>query len=132
MRTDYQHGEIISTLCRCANPNTHGDAYTMLNSPRGRDIHGQPIDWQEAKKRMLDHHAKNQISHAEEIAAVPFVYDAQTVQVVMQGEEELKKGIRGGQVISVNTEQNRVDWHNGEGHAKKWVTIEGAQTRFGG
>jgi hypothetical protein len=132
MRTNYSRGEIVSTLCRCATPATHGDTYTMLNSPRGRDIHNQPVDWQEAKRKMPDHHGKDQISHAEEFAAVPCVYDAQTAHVVMQGEEELKNGIREGQVISVNTGQNRVYWHNGDGHAKKWVTVEGAKTRFGG
>jgi hypothetical protein len=109
MRADYERVEIISTLCRCHTPNSHGDAYTMLNSPRGRDIHGLPIDWQKAKKRMLDHCGKDQISHAEEIAAVPFTYDNQTTQTVLQGEEELKKGIREGHVISVNTVQNHVD-----------------------
>jgi hypothetical protein len=69
MRTDYLRIEIISTLCRCQDPDSHGDAYTMLNSPRGRDINGRSIDWQEAKKRMLDHYSRDQISHAEEIAA---------------------------------------------------------------
>lgn len=131
-RTDYERGEIICTLCRCNDPDSHGDAYTMLNSPRGLDINGQPIDWQEAKRRMLNHYGRDQISHGEEIAAAPHVFDAQTAQRVSQTEEDLKQGIRNGFAVSVNTVQNNVDWHNSDRHAKPWLTQEGAKTQFGG
>ncbi|KAF1917658.1 hypothetical protein BDU57DRAFT_528233 [Ampelomyces quisqualis] len=129
-RADHARGEYTCTLCRCNKPNSHGDAYTMLNSPRGLDINGHPIDWQEAKRRMLDHHGKNQISHAQENAAVPFVFDAQTAEEILRGKEELRKGIRAGYDVRINVANNNVDWHNDDGHAKPYVTGEGAKTRF--
>jgi hypothetical protein len=129
-RADYDRGEIVSMLCRCEDPDSHGDAYTMLNSPRGFDIYGNPIDWQEAKKRMLDHHGKNQISHAEEVAAIPYVYDAMTAQSALQNEKYLTRAIREGGTISVNITENNSRWHNDDGHAKPYLTKGGAKTRF--
>jgi hypothetical protein len=129
-RPDYQRGEMLCTLCRCRNPDSHGDAYTMLNSPRGFDINGRPIDWQEVKKRMLDHYGRDQISHAEELAAVPYVFDAATAREVLDTEEEIKESIRGGAEISVNVQGNRVNWHNEDGHAKPYLTEGGAKTQI--
>jgi hypothetical protein len=39
--TDYVRGEIICNLCRCNDPDIHGDAYTMLDSSRWRDRFGK-------------------------------------------------------------------------------------------
>jgi hypothetical protein len=61
----------------------------------------------------------------------PFIYDAQGAQLVLQTEEKLKQGMREGHIISVNTVQNNVDWHNSDRHAKPWLTQEGAKTHFG-
>jgi hypothetical protein len=130
-RADYERGELHCTLCRCHNPDSHGDAYTMLNSPRGCDINGQPIDWQEANKRMLDYYQRDQISHAEEIAVAQFVFDVPTTQFVLQGEAELTRSIRQGLAINVNMVHNNVDWHNSDGHAKPYLTQEGAMTQYG-
>jgi hypothetical protein len=127
---DYERGQMTCTLCRCSTPNRHGDAYTMLNSPRGYDINGEPINWQEAKKRMLDHHGRNQISHAEEMTAVPYVFDAETARLIFQDDDEIKRSIRNGCDIRVNTQGNNVDWHNDDGHSKPYLTQEGAKTKF--
>jgi hypothetical protein len=129
-RADYELGEIQCTLCRCNNPDSHGDAYTMLNSPRGCDTNGQPIDWQEAKRRMLNHYGRDQISHAEEIAAASYVFDAQTTQLVLETDQELKMRVEQGRGISVNTSQNNINWHNIDGHAKPYLTQEGAKTQY--
>jgi hypothetical protein len=129
-RPDYERGEMLCTLCHCRNPDSHGDAYTMLNSPRGNGIDGRPINWQEVKMRMLDHHGKGQISHAEEIAAVPYVFDAATAREALDTEEEIKKGIRDGAEIYVNVQGNTVNWHNNDGHAKPYLTEEGAKTQI--
>jgi hypothetical protein len=102
----------------------------MLNSPRGSDIYGQPIDWQEAKRRILVYYQRDQISHAEEIAVAHLIFDAPTAQIVSQGEAELTQAIREGHTINVNTVHNNVDWHNSDGHAKPYLTQEGAKTQY--
>jgi hypothetical protein len=104
----------------------------MLNSPRGLDIHGHPIDWQEAKRRMLDYHGKNQITHAEEIAAIPHVFDVETARKALWHEEVLAQSARAGLGIRVNVEGNNTSWHNEDGHAKPFVTEEGTRTRMDG
>jgi hypothetical protein len=76
-RTDYVCGEVICTLCRCKDPDSHGDAYTMLDSHRGKDIR----DWQEAKGRMLDFHKKDQNSHAEEVEVIYLLFTTKRRQV---------------------------------------------------
>ncbi|KAH7412260.1 hypothetical protein DE146DRAFT_751389 [Phaeosphaeria sp. MPI-PUGE-AT-0046c] len=106
--SDSYSGSIFVTLCRCANPISHGDAYTMLNSPRGNDISGRPIDWQEAKRRMLDHFGPGtqQISHQQEVDAIPYVYDATTARNMLVLERELEENVRAGASVMVNTEGN--------------------------
>lgn len=69
--TDYARGEIIRTLCCCNDPDSYDDAYTMLDSSRGKDRFGKPIDWQEARRRVLDFQKKDRTSHAEKIEAIP-------------------------------------------------------------
>jgi hypothetical protein len=123
-------GEIICTLCRCRTPGLHGDAYTMLKSPRGKDIHGKPIDWQEAKRRMLDYYRRNQISHAEEIAAIPFIFDKETAKFMMDHEQQNVESARRGDHIIVNDTENNTNWLNEDGHSKKYITEDGAKTRI--
>ncbi|KAH7093651.1 hypothetical protein FB567DRAFT_588074 [Paraphoma chrysanthemicola] len=126
--TDRSTGEILCTLCRCRTPGLHKDAYTMLSSPRGNDINGQPIDWQEAKRRMLDHYRRDQITHAEEVAAIPHVFDGPTAEHMLETERDLVEGCRRGYDIVVNVEQNMTDWFNEDGHAKPHITEEGLKT----
>jgi hypothetical protein len=127
--TDHQKGQVMCTTCRCSNPDSHGDAYTMLDSPRGYDINHMPIDWQQVKNRMLDHHGKEQISHQQEIEAVPFVFDAETAIRAWQHEKELCKAARNGQSIHVNVLGNNMGWFTEGGQAKSHITSEGAKTQ---
>lgn len=128
--TDTYSGSVIVTLCRCSNPHSHGDAYTMLNSPRGHDINGQPIDWQEGKRRMLDHYGRGtqQISHQQELDAIPYVFDSVTARDMFETDRDIREKIRMGGSIMVNTQGNRTCWHNEDGHAKNHVTDQGAKT----
>lgn len=127
---DTYSGSVIVTLCRCSNPYSHGDAYTMLNSPRGYDMNGQPIDWQEGKRRMLDHYGRGtqQISHQQELDAIPYVFDSVTARDMFEMDREIREKIRMGGSIMVNTQGNRTSWHNEDGHAKNHVTDQGAKT----
>jgi hypothetical protein len=123
-------GEIICTLCRCRTPGLHGDAYTMLNSPRGHDINGNPIDWQEAKRRMLDYYRRDQISHAEEIAAVRVIFDQDTADLMIDSEKRNVESARRGDHIIVNDTENNTNWLNEDGHSKRYITEDGAKTRI--
>jgi hypothetical protein len=132
-RTDHQRGEVMCTTCRCSDPDSHSDAYTMLNSPRGYDINNKPIDWQEAKNRMLDFYGKCQISHQEEMEAIPHVFSAETAAIALRHEEELRKAARKGQDIHVNVNGNNVNWFTERGRAKPYITSEGVKTQvYGG
>ncbi|KAH7082653.1 hypothetical protein BKA63DRAFT_486114 [Paraphoma chrysanthemicola] len=126
--TDRSTGQILCTLCRCRTPGLHKDAYTMLSSPRGSDINGQPIDWQEGKRRMLDHYRRDQITHAEEIAAIPHVFDGPTARHMLEVERDLVESCRRGNDIVVNVEENTMDWFNEDGHARPHITEEGLKT----
>jgi hypothetical protein len=108
----------MCTTCRCSNPDSHGDAYTMLDSPRGYDINDKPIDWQEVKNRMLNFYGKEQISHQEEVEAFNAVFNAETAARALQHEKELSKAARNGQSIHVNVLGNNVNWFTEGGRAK--------------
>lgn len=129
-RVDHQSGKVICTLCRCHDPDAHGDAYTMLDSPRGCDISGNAIDWQRAKIAMLDFYGKEQISHEEEIIAIPFVYEASWASQFLKHERDMANHVRDGGVVEVNIEDNNMSWHNEDGHAKQEVTERGARTKI--
>ena len=128
-RVDRTVGEVVCTLCRCRTPMAHGDAYTMLSSPRGRALDGSPIDWQTGKAWMLSHYGKEQISHREEIAAIPYVFEAQTAQRMLDAEEHLKSAVRAGWNVGVNVRDNNVSWHNEGGRERSDVTEAGLKTR---
>lgn len=80
---------------------------------------------------MLDHHGKDQISYAEENAAVPYNFDADNAREILEAKKGLERTVRAGYDVSINLGGNDVDWHNDDGHAKPYVTGEGATTRFG-
>lgn len=77
---------------------------------------------------MLHHFGKQQISHQEEIEAIPYVFDRETAEGMLATERELVESVRRGENVYVNVDGNRTDWHNEDGHAKKHVTQEGAKT----
>jgi hypothetical protein len=74
----------------------------MLNSPRGKDIYGHSIDWQTAKIRMLDHYQSDQITHQQELAALPYVFDKKTCEIMMGYEREVVDNARMGNSIVIS------------------------------
>ncbi len=129
-KIDNAVGRLNCTLCRCRTPMAHGDAYTMLSSPRGIDIQGFPIDWQTAKNRMLDYYNfAEQITHDQEIEAIPYIFDQDTAAAMLKNEEEIRDAAKDGRGVSVNAEGNMVNWHNEGERRREDVTEGGLKTR---
>jgi hypothetical protein len=102
----------------------------MLNSPRGKDIYGHSIDWQTAKIRMLDHYQSDQINHQQELAALPYVFNKMTCEIMMGYEKEIIDSTRNGNNIVINVETNNVDWHMyGRWPGLQDMTEEGQKSR---
>jgi len=82
--TEYNRTGSVRSVCRCANPRSHGDAFTRQNPPRGRmlDIHGQPLTWEEAMHRELDAAGKDKINSQEQLAVLDRVYHPEYAALV--------------------------------------------------
>jgi hypothetical protein len=80
----------ISTLCRCANPASHGDAWSrrkFLQEHKGKhvlDIHGQPITWSEAQHRVLDALGKDSATTKEQQDVMHLVFEPEHVEYVLR------------------------------------------------
>jgi hypothetical protein len=75
--TDYNLTGSKGTICRCANPESHGDAFTRnCNFTKLRDINGRIIPtWIEARHRELDVLGKDSATLEETKAVAHRVFD---------------------------------------------------------
>lgn len=67
-------GRVINPLCRCQNPNSHGDAWAFTGDAlQVRDVHGRRMTWAEHANKAIDHHGRFPISRREELEAYRYV-----------------------------------------------------------
>ena len=96
-----------STLCLCADPESHGDAFSRHRHPadqsnllwsRGpvRDVQGNEISWEVACHRLVDAAGKESISGQETLPLLRRVYDKMTAARLIDEyramDEELREG----------------------------------------
>jgi hypothetical protein len=65
-RVDFQNGRFINTLCRCQDPNSHGDA-CIAEIDEWRDSAGHPTTVEQTLNRILDHCGTATVPKEEEI-----------------------------------------------------------------
>jgi hypothetical protein len=81
--TGYTLNGYKATLCRCANPESHGDAFTPHRSyPTARDVNGRRIPtWIEAVHRILDTIGKDSATRDEELAVFHLVHGVEKADI---------------------------------------------------
>jgi hypothetical protein len=67
-RSDFETGRLINTLCRCRDPNSHGNAWTVA-LPGHYDRSGREIPYQQLLNRILDHYGTATVSNKQQTAA---------------------------------------------------------------
>jgi hypothetical protein len=86
--TRYNRSGSIADICRCADPASHGDAFTKrrhVEDLLGRpvlDINSQPLPWEEAQHRVLDALGKDRATVEERHAVLDQVYAPETVALI--------------------------------------------------
>ncbi|KAH3909789.1 hypothetical protein HBH56_152330 [Parastagonospora nodorum] len=58
-------GRLESTICRCQNPNEHGDAFSNGDASWGTDRNGMDISWSIAMNRILDVYGTNSMTREQ-------------------------------------------------------------------
>jgi hypothetical protein len=127
-RVDRQHGP-VSTMCRCRNPDSHGDAWT--SNRELCDINGQRVTQQQVMDRMLDHYGTSTINRDEEVAAYSIVLDPTYAFIALQHHRNLTRWIRRGEHICLSSNTERMTFHNGDRHVQNHVSEHGLRTTFG-
>lgn len=121
-------GRIESTLCRCPDPNSHGDAFT-LDSPYGTSLAGQPLTYQQGWTALLDYYGKDAISDLEVRAAEKYVLDQATVERAERQYRLYEEGVRLGASLELRPNL-AVTYYNGDGHSQPHITEDGLRTRM--
>ncbi|KAF2832404.1 hypothetical protein CC86DRAFT_270882, partial [Ophiobolus disseminans] len=65
-RLDRTAGLIVNSLCRCQNPDSHGNAWAFDgNAFQARAMDGRVMMWKDLANKVLDHYGRWPISREE-------------------------------------------------------------------
>jgi hypothetical protein len=130
-RLDRRASRLIMPLCRCTNPQGHGDAWTFINMEKMRDIRGDRISWKQLMNRVLDYYVdKTTVSREEELAAFPYILNPWECADLTDHYEYVNYGIGQGWRVFISPYEDDVQMHNADGHMQNNVTESGLQTQI--
>jgi hypothetical protein len=118
-RADQQDTYIESTLCRCQDPDSHGDAFVAEDDDWADDKNGNAISWMTAMSRILDSAGKTSLSRPEQLAMYHAVMAPEAAHDMLQGEKEIDDRIRNGEPLVISP---YTTWHNIEGRRQPFTT----------
>ncbi|KAH7093650.1 hypothetical protein FB567DRAFT_610204 [Paraphoma chrysanthemicola] len=124
---DRQLNQVISPMCRCQNPNSHGDAWTTIKR-EGRDHNYKTILWEELANKILDHVGTATVSHAQARALWPTFLCAEDAYGREMFERDTERAISLGAVVRIGPPARRITHFNGDGHAQRVIGENGLQT----
>jgi hypothetical protein len=125
-RADFQNCRLINNLCRCQNPDSHGDAWTA-ELHGWRDLLGRPTTVQQILHRILDHYGTNTVSHEQEFPAYRLFCDPILAAGITENIRGVEFGISKGVAPRISPYAD-VTHYNGGGHAQNFVGERGLQT----
>jgi hypothetical protein len=125
-RSDFQTGRLINTLCRCRDPNSHGNAWT-IELPGHYDRSGREITYQQLLNCILDHYGTATVSNEQQTAAYWKVCDSRTAADLTEEMNDVERDIRMGIPAQINPHED-VTYFNGDGHAQRFAGEHGLQT----
>jgi hypothetical protein len=118
-RADRQDTYIESTLCRCQDPDSHGDAFIAEDDDWADDKNGNALSWMTAMSRILDSAGKTSLSRPEQLAMYHAIMAPETADDMLQGEKEIDDRIRNGEPLVISP---YTTWHNSEGRRQPFTT----------
>jgi hypothetical protein len=129
MRANRSAGRLEHTVCRCHNPDSHGDAWTFIDDDWADDPNGNHISWSTGMNRILDLYGKSTMTRDEELAKYPEIMTEECVRYHFTLEHGWDDAVRRGIHLEISPFST---WHNEDGHRRPFLTDEGARTVFPG
>jgi hypothetical protein len=130
-RLDPVASRAINPVCRCINPNNHGDAWAYTNTKRIKDINGVKITWKELIHRVLDHYGdRTSATREEEHEAYRHILTPRHYIPRIEHYHWLNYEVGRGSPVMISPYEDAVQMHNEDGHARNDVTENGLQTRM--
>jgi hypothetical protein len=125
-RADFQNCRLVNNLCRCQNPDAHGDAW-KVELPGWYDISGRPTTVQQIHHRILDHYGTATVAQEQELVAyrlfcAPCLADSLTRNI-----RSVEFGISMGIAPRLSPHAD-VTHYYGDGHAQDYLGQGGLQT----
>jgi hypothetical protein len=129
VRANRSAGRLEHTVCRCLNPDSHGDAWTFNNDHWAKDRNGNIISWNTGMNRILDSYGKTAITRDEELVKYPEFMTEEYMRFYYRENSHWDDAVRRGECLEISP---FTTWHNEDGHRRPWLTDEGARTVFPG
>lgn len=127
VRIDRAAARAISTLCRCRNPDRHGDAWAINLPHAGKDPTGRELSWKELSNRVLDYCRKDAVNREEEHYAYQYILSPYFYRSYIRHYVQLNRQIGRGNPVILCDVTDDVQFH-GDGHVRNNVTEEGLRT----
>jgi hypothetical protein len=129
-RIDYDRCEAFRTMCRCQNPDSHGNAWTTTII-KGYDKNNNLLSSQDLAHQILDRVGTPTVSHEVARAMWPHIMCAEDAEDMEAHERYIERAIRRGKPIYLPIPET-VTHYNGDGHAQQVIGQNGLQTRITG
>jgi hypothetical protein len=116
-RLDCRAAFVIHPLCRCNNPNIHGNAWVIEgDTSSAMDNREIRISWKELSNRVWGHYAgRPTVSREEEHQAYRYIMHPQEYQSIMSHYRVLNWAVGRRHSITVSPHEEDLQFHNGEG-----------------
>jgi hypothetical protein len=111
-------------MCRCQNPDSHGNAWT-LDMIIGHDKANTLISWQTLAHLVLDHVGTPTVSHEVARATWPHILCDRDAWQRELHERNIERHIRRGEPIFLCPYSEDVTHYNGDGHARQVIGQNG-------
>jgi hypothetical protein len=111
-RTDFRNCRYVSNMCRCQNPDSQGDAWT-IELGGYEDRAGRPITYQTLMHRIVDHYGTPTVSNEQEVAAYRILASPSVAELRENHERNLRWAISMGVPVVINPHAESVTFHNG-------------------
>lgn len=130
---DHRDPNIVNPLCRCQNPESHGDAWAFTGNLSWMiDTQGRRMTWKELATRVLQHYGKTHISLDEQHQAYRTILTPAGYRSRMRYWQELRGAVGRGEPITISPHSQNLQFHNADRHVQNHVTEGGLRTVLDG
>jgi len=130
-RLDRANALIVNPLCKCQNPQSHGNAWAFTSDEYDPvDMNGRPMLWKEVANKALDYYGRWPITREEEFEAYRHIMHPRAYRRAKDHYHSLNRLVGRGGHVGISPYPEDVQFHNADGHAQNNITEGGLRTHF--